>query len=245
MAGYPDYSPPSSGGGGGELDADLATIAGLTATTDSFIQAKSSAWAARTIAQVAADLGLSTTRSTVSGSFYGGSGVASTTTFTSQWYVRGLIVYLPAGTYDRVDLVTTIAGTQTLAMGIYPVGPTGYPTVGTAPVVNVGNYDMSVTAGLLSKSISWTIATGGLYAIVGSTTAYTSTATIRSVSAYSADVRSVPQGVPVLGMATSVNGGSLSAVESSYLASFTAGVDNYPSGLNLSYNIPKYQIRAA
>jgi len=37
-------------------DADLATIAGLTATTDNFIQSKSSAWASRTPAQVTADL---------------------------------------------------------------------------------------------------------------------------------------------------------------------------------------------
>lgn len=37
-------------------DADLSTIAGLTATTDSFLQAKSSAWAARTVAQVTSDL---------------------------------------------------------------------------------------------------------------------------------------------------------------------------------------------
>ena len=37
-------------------DADLATIAGLTATTDNFIQAKSSAWASRTPTQVTADL---------------------------------------------------------------------------------------------------------------------------------------------------------------------------------------------
>lgn len=37
-------------------DADLAAIAGLTATTDNFIQSKSSAWASRTVAQVAADL---------------------------------------------------------------------------------------------------------------------------------------------------------------------------------------------
>ena len=37
-------------------DADLATIAGLTATTDNFLQAKSSAWASRTPAQVAVDL---------------------------------------------------------------------------------------------------------------------------------------------------------------------------------------------
>jgi hypothetical protein len=38
------------------LDSDLTTISGLTATTDNFIQAKSSAWASRTPAQVAADL---------------------------------------------------------------------------------------------------------------------------------------------------------------------------------------------
>jgi len=37
-------------------DADLTTIAGLTATTDNFMQAKSSAWASRTPAQAAVDL---------------------------------------------------------------------------------------------------------------------------------------------------------------------------------------------
>ncbi len=45
------------------LDADLTTIAGLTATTDSFMQAKASAWAARTVAQVKTDLGLTGTNS--------------------------------------------------------------------------------------------------------------------------------------------------------------------------------------
>lgn len=37
-------------------DGDLTTIAGLTATTDSFLQSKSSAWASRTVAQVTTDL---------------------------------------------------------------------------------------------------------------------------------------------------------------------------------------------
>lgn len=41
---------------GQPLDADLTTIAGLTATTDNFIQSKSSAWASRTPTQVTADL---------------------------------------------------------------------------------------------------------------------------------------------------------------------------------------------
>jgi hypothetical protein len=38
------------------LDSDLTAIAGLTATTDNFLQAKSSAWASRTVAQVSVDL---------------------------------------------------------------------------------------------------------------------------------------------------------------------------------------------
>lgn len=38
------------------LDSDLTTIAGLTATTDNFLQSKSSAWSSRTPTQVTADL---------------------------------------------------------------------------------------------------------------------------------------------------------------------------------------------
>ena len=45
------------------LAANLTTLAALAATTDSFIQAKSGAFAMRTIAQVKADLGLSGTNS--------------------------------------------------------------------------------------------------------------------------------------------------------------------------------------
>lgn len=45
------------------LDADLTTIAGLTATTDNFMQAKAGAWASRTVAQVKTDLGLTGTNS--------------------------------------------------------------------------------------------------------------------------------------------------------------------------------------
>lgn len=41
---------------GQPLDSDLTTIAGLTATTDNFMQAKASAWASRTPTQVTADL---------------------------------------------------------------------------------------------------------------------------------------------------------------------------------------------
>jgi hypothetical protein len=49
-------APTAASVGAQPLDSDLTTIAGLTATTDSFMQAKASAWSARTVAQVLADL---------------------------------------------------------------------------------------------------------------------------------------------------------------------------------------------
>ena len=67
------------------VDADLTTIAALTATTDSFMQAKAGAWEARTIAQVKTDLGLTGTNSgdqtiTLTGAVTGsGTGTFATT----------------------------------------------------------------------------------------------------------------------------------------------------------------------
>lgn len=49
------------------LDADLTAIAGLTATTDNFLQAKASAWSSRTVAQVKTDLALYGRYSTTTG----------------------------------------------------------------------------------------------------------------------------------------------------------------------------------
>lgn len=51
-------APTAASVGAQPLDSDLTTIAGLTATTDSFMQAKASAWSARTVAQVLVDLAL-------------------------------------------------------------------------------------------------------------------------------------------------------------------------------------------
>ncbi|MBA2559633.1 MAG: hypothetical protein H0V07_07025, partial [Propionibacteriales bacterium] len=46
----------AAGGGGGALDPDLTTIAGLTATTDNVIQSVASSWASRTPSQVKATM---------------------------------------------------------------------------------------------------------------------------------------------------------------------------------------------
>jgi hypothetical protein len=50
------YSKAAVDSGFQPLDSDLTTIAGLTATTDTFLQSKASAWTTRTPAQVKTDL---------------------------------------------------------------------------------------------------------------------------------------------------------------------------------------------
>lgn len=71
------------------LDADLTTIAGLTATTDNFIVSVSSAWASRTPAQVKTTLSLNNVENTALSTWAGSTnlvtlGAASATSITSS-----------------------------------------------------------------------------------------------------------------------------------------------------------------
>jgi hypothetical protein len=101
------------------LDADLTTIAGLTATTDSFLQAKASAWSVRTPAQVKVDLNLTGTNSgdqtiTLTGDATGsGTGSFATTLATVNAGVGsfGSATQVPAITVNAKGLITAAANT--------------------------------------------------------------------------------------------------------------------------------------
>jgi hypothetical protein len=106
------------------FDADLATIAGLTATTDNFLQAKSSAWASRTVAQVKTDLGLTGTNSGDQSIFQtiavsGQSDVVADSTTDTLTLVGGgnVTITTNAGT-DTITISATTTG-ATLADGDY------------------------------------------------------------------------------------------------------------------------------
>jgi len=77
------------------LSADLTTIAGLTATTDSFMQAKGSAWAARSVAQVKTDLGLTCTNS---GDQVISDATLTTTDITTNNFTTSKHGFVPKGT---------------------------------------------------------------------------------------------------------------------------------------------------
>jgi hypothetical protein len=105
------------------LDSDLTTLAGLTATTDNFVQAKSSAWASRTLAQVKTDLasvkGEDTRRpdylAAIGGSFSPMQVASNSASPTSQ-SVSGVAVYL----YANETVTNVLCGVVTAGAGTAP-----------------------------------------------------------------------------------------------------------------------------
>jgi len=187
MAGYPEYIPPQ-GGGGGELDADLTTIAGLTATTDSFMQAKAGAWAARTIAQVQADLGIADRNYYIDNEWYllshsndrlgGGTGYTPGTNAMAFW----LIVVERTIQIDGCWFYLQATGTSAkMRPGIWaPSTTTGKPTGN--PLVSAAEVDVSASTGYKSQTFTPVTVTPGIYwggmACVGTATYRTWSAVI-------------------------------------------------------------------
>lgn len=100
------------------VDADLTTIASLTATTDNFLQAKSSAWASRTVAQVTTDLqGTGSAVDTVG--FRGLPQNSQSAAYTCVLADAGKHILHPAA--DTTARIFTIPANSSVA---YPVGTT-------------------------------------------------------------------------------------------------------------------------
>jgi hypothetical protein len=97
------------------VDADLTTIAGLTATTDNIIQSVGSAWASRTPAQVKTALALNNVDNTSD---------AGKPVSTAQATADGL----------KADKTTTITGTA-------PITTSG--TLGSSPTVAISDFTVS------------------------------------------------------------------------------------------------------
>ena len=124
------------------IDSDLTTIAGLTATTDNFIQSKGSAWASRTVAQVKTDLGLSGTNSGDQTSIVGISGTkAQFDTAVSDGnilYVGDITQYTDELAQDAIGAMVNTSltytdGTPLLALTSRTIGNVAFD--GTANIV--------------------------------------------------------------------------------------------------------------
>ena len=187
-------------------------------------------------------------RATRTGAHYGPVGSSAGTdnslmAAVDRWW--GVVMYLPAGTYDQMQLATSVAGTSTMAVGVYPCSSNGYPATGAAVLAAGGDVNLSAAAGVLTSAISLTLAVPTVVAVMGSITAYTSAATFRTIAAYGdPGVSNGQLGLPVQPLSTSTGGGVLAGVQGLASGS-TAGVSTFPSGLSLGYSVPKFRMRAA
>jgi len=179
-------------------DADLGTIAGLTATTDNFMQAKAGAWASRTVAQVKTDLGVGAAAFYVTipiGDYIGmtspTAGAQGITNYVLGAAGRGNIspIWLPTATYDRIGVYVSSGGTATLRLGLYSANATtGLPDT---KVLDAGTISTAST-GLIEATISESL--GGWYWAAVVTDAYTSTFDLMGYGDSSA--------APIFGMAS-------------------------------------------
>jgi hypothetical protein len=161
-----------------DLVIPAAGIADPGGANDDFVQRKSGAWTNRTIAQVQDDLGVLHKVATPVGFWTGA--VSGTTIEANQTDLylgaggRGSasVMWLAGGTYDRIAVSVSSAGTATIRLGLWAADrATGLPG---ALVLDAGTVSMAGSAGLREITISLTIPSGWYWASM-SADAYTST----------------------------------------------------------------------
>jgi len=163
-----------------DLVIPAAGIADPGGANDDFLQRKSGAWTYRTVAQVKTDLSVPAAPfvlATPVGQWAGPS--ASNTSISNQTDLylsaggRGTacLLYLAAGTYDRIAVSLQAAGAATIRLGLYAAGADGLPTT---RVLDAGTIDVSGATGLREITIDQTVTAGWYWASV-SADSYTST----------------------------------------------------------------------
>jgi len=169
------------------IDVDLTTISGLTATTDSFMQSKSSAWSSRTVAQVLADLAApGTTFQPLDSDLTTIAGLTATTnnmimSVSSAWASRTptqVKAALAIAESDVTNLVTDLAAKQPLAT-LTTKGDI-YVATGSGTVVRVGvgtNGQFLSADSAQSAGVTWAGVSGSslLDAYIGEVRVWTTT----------------------------------------------------------------------
>lgn len=142
------------------LDSDLTTIAGLTATTDNFMVANSSAWASRTPAQAKTSLALTKTDVSLANvdNTSDATKNSATATLTNKRITKRVssntssATPTPNADTDDVYLLTAQAATAAFA------APTGTPTPAQPLVIRIKDNGVA-------RTISW----DGIYRAIGVT----------------------------------------------------------------------------
>ncbi len=148
------------------LDGDLATIAGLTATTDNFMVGTASAWASRTPAQAKTSLSLNNVENTAISTWAGSSNVLTVGTIgTGTW--QGTVV---GSTYGGTG-INNAGRTLTISTNSGTVAFTGsgttqsFPPATSTVVGRVASANIASTASATSTTTLYTPPADGFYRV--------------------------------------------------------------------------------
>lgn len=211
------------------LDADLTTIATLTATTNNFMQAKGSAWASRTIAQVMTDLGLTGTNSgdqtiTLTGDVTGSGTGSFAATIAAAAVTLAKLANIAAYSFignNTISPATPVAmtGAQATALLSAMVGDSGTGgTKGLVPAPAAGD----ATRFLRGDGVFVAIPGGG-DALVGNPLSQFAATTSAQLAGVLSD--ETGSGAAVFGTAPTIVGGSISALTTFGVRSTGAAFD--------------------
>ena len=179
-----------------------------------------------------------------SGAWYTLGGItnnAATSTPNAAGMLVAHPVWLPAGSYDRVGVVTSAAGTATWRLGLYPSDPTAVTPDGLAPVASLGTIDMSATPGVLTATITLTVPTAGLYWAAVLVDAHTSAPTVYGWDGNSARAVFLPWDGYLIG------DGGVRGTWARFVYGIPTGAmpATYPVSISTDVRIPQVRFRAA
>lgn len=140
----------------------------------------------------------------ISGEYRGLAGASKSSAFaalTSTGLLAAQPLWMEAGVYKRIGVITTAVGTATYRFGVYPMDPVTMSPAGQSLIVDCGTLSMAATPGLLEITTTITIPTSGIYYLAILVDAYTSSPTIHG---YAGDVGALPM-LPLKGVRVPTN----------------------------------------
>lgn len=174
-------------------------------------------------------------RANVSGeyrSLYGGTTSNAVVAPSTAGRLLSHPVWLEAGTYDRIGVLTTAAAVSTWRLGVYPSN-VNYTPDGAALLIDCGTIDVNASPGLLQIVTTITIPTAGVWHLAVLCDAYTASPTVHGFLGPTNAPLLPYRGEPMYGTVTgraafgrSVAGVPTGAMPATYPAS--SGADTMP-----------------
>lgn len=252
LIGYPAASIVFGAGGASSVDAALTrtaaselTFFGSSSSTKSTVAVGEPTSAAHATTKSYVDTRNHQLVAKQANQYYSMTGLTTASTalsLTASGVLTSHPVFLQAGTYDRISVITTVAAVSTWRFGVYPTNSTTGLPDGQTLLLDCGTINMNSSAGLLTATISLTIPTTGVYWLACLVDSYTATPTVHGWTETSATAQTPLLGAPV--NSTSGTAGQHAIARTLTGVATGSMPATYPTSA-WAFNTPRISVRAS